>query len=34
VLESRLRAPLETIASEVLRRLYPPRATSGSASRV
>jgi hypothetical protein len=34
VLESRLRAPLETIASEVLRRLYPSRATSGSASRV
>ena len=34
VLESRLRAPLETIASEVLGRLYAPRAASSSPSRV
>lgn len=32
VLESRLRAPLEAIADEVLGRLYPPRLSSGSRS--
>jgi hypothetical protein len=30
VLEARLRAPLETISEEVLRRLYPPRPPAGS----
>ena len=34
LLESRLRAPLETIASEVLGRLYAPRAASSSPTRV
>jgi hypothetical protein len=30
VLTARLRAPLEAITEEVLRRLYPPRASSDS----